>query len=788
MKPLLSRLTLGIVVALYGIGASATESEFDFSFLQGGAKIDPSVLENISSRYIPGRYLLDVSLNDRAIGKRIVTVTDEDKDKLCLSEAWFNEAGFGINSDFYTPYYNQKRQCFVIEDEPNTEIDFDFSTQSISFKIPQKGLAKRNFEHKKWDYGISAIRMNYNANISVNDVSTTAYSSIGVKANVGRWIASTSVGISDSSIDVPMITATRALRGIKADLTVGKTSVGGSLVGGASVLGVGLVSNSSMQANDIGYRPVFSGIASSHARVTLSQNGSIVYSEMVPPGPFEIDDVNLLSSGDVTMTVTEQDGSVNTQIIPLTIVPNMLNAGESEYSINAGIRDDGETDKSLAGLVTAGSFGYGFKDFTLKSSVLLHSKYVAAGAGVVHSLGDWGTVSAEGVYAYARYDNDSAQSGGKFSVNYAKSFNNGASFQVTGAQYTSRDFVEFSGFTPWDATDINSNKQKNQYEMSLSHRLSDTVGAGISAWHRIYWGDEESSTGANINLSSSFKHLSLSLGGSYSKSGDDEDYGLSLSGSLPFESFGQKFSSYTNVSINKYGDQGYTAGISSSLGEKMSYSASMGWNSGSSDKSYSLQTSYQGDRALVNAQMSSSSGKLTGSASVSGSAIVLPGQRDLILTRNVSDTIAIANVKDTPGVEFTSSPYPTNNKGNAVIPLTAYDLNRVTLSGSTLPIDTELLTTEQTVVPSSGAVVFLPFDAVKVKRYLFQIKQKNGEFIPNGTWATSSTGVPLGFIAQNGILFVNSVDELTGLTLGQCVIKGSAIKNTEKLQEVVCGD
>jgi len=113
-------------------------------------------------------------------------------------------------------------------------------------------------------------------------------------------------------------------------------------------------------------------------------------------------------------------------------------------------------------------------------------------------------------------------------------------------------------------------------------------------------------------------------------------------------------------------------------------------------------------------------------------------------------------------------------------------VNNVTLDGATLPIELELLTTSETAVPTSGSVVYMPFNAVKVKRYLFQIKDKDGQFMPSGTWATSSTGVPLGFIAQNGVLFVNSVDELKGLQLGRCAINGATIKETHLLQEVTC--
>lgn len=781
MNRKLCTLTVGILLALHGATLSA--SGLNLSFLQGGARVDPSAWENLNSNYVPGRYLVDVELNGKSLGKRILTVTDKDKDELCLSEPWLQEAGIDIAPEFYAPMFNQIRQCYPLALEPNTQINFDFATQNIKFMLPQQGLSRQKTAPSDWNYGMSAVRLNYDANVSVNDVDVTAYSSVGMMVNVGQWVATTSASVTEDDIDVQMVTATRALHDMKADLTIGKTFVSNSLVGGASLLGFGVTSNSSMLPNDLGYTPTFTGVASSNSRVTLTQNGSTVYSEMVPPGPFTIDNANLLNSGDVTMTVTEVDGSVSTQFFPLTIVANMINPGEFEYGVFAGLRDSGL--ENLDGVFTAATFGYGFDDYTVKTSALLHAKYVGSGVGLITGLGEFGTLGLEGAYAYALYDDDRQRSGGKVSLTYAKTFNEKTSLQLVGAQYTSQDYTEFSGFSPWDVDDSQVDKEKTQYELSLSHRLTDTITTSLSGWHRIYWGDTDASTGVNGNVSTRFEHFSLSLGGNYNQSGDKDSYSASLSVSVPFNLFGQKYSSYGSANVTDSGSKSFTTGVSSSVGD-VDYSASIGWSHPGDSQTYSLRSSYQGERVLFNGDISQSGESTTGSASVSGSVIILPSQRDFIFTRNTSDTIVIANVADTEGVKFISSPYPTNNKGNAVIPVSSYGVNNITLDGNTLPIEVELLSTYEEVVPTAGAVVYMPFDSVKVKRYLFQIKDRNGKFVPNGTWAVSSTGAPLGFITQNGILFVNSVDELEGLQLGACLIQSSAIKDTQSLQEVTC--
>ncbi|VEA26619.1 fimbrial protein [Salmonella enterica subsp. enterica] len=58
-----------------------------------------------------------------------------------------------------------------------------------------------------------------------------------------------------------MFTATRAIRSLSADLAVGKTSTGDSLLGSTGTYGVSLSRNNSMKPGNLGYTPVFSGIA-----------------------------------------------------------------------------------------------------------------------------------------------------------------------------------------------------------------------------------------------------------------------------------------------------------------------------------------------------------------------------------------------------------------------------------------------------------------------------------------------------------------------------------------------
>lgn len=121
--------------------------ELNWGFVRGGNRADMKAWDDSTNKFMPGRFLVDVELNDKHIGKRILNILPEDKSDLCLSEQWLRDAGININTDFYAKNINKERQCYVIANDINTTVNMDFSTQNINFKIPQKGLDKNKRQY-----------------------------------------------------------------------------------------------------------------------------------------------------------------------------------------------------------------------------------------------------------------------------------------------------------------------------------------------------------------------------------------------------------------------------------------------------------------------------------------------------------------------------------------------------------------------------------------------------------------------------------------------------------------
>ncbi|WP_105453347.1 F4 (K88) fimbrial usher FaeD, partial [Escherichia coli] len=609
---------------------------------------------------------------------------------------------------------------------PSVKVDFDVSTQSLALSIPQKGLVKMP-ENVDWDYGTSAFRMNYNANANTGRNNTSAFGSADLKANIGHWVVSSSATAStgdggENSATINMFTASRAIRLLSADLLVGKTSTGDSMLGSTGTYGVSLSRNNSMKPGNLGYTPVFSGIANGPSRVTLTQNGRLLYSEMVPAGPFSITDVPLYTSGDVTMKVTGEDGREQTQVFPLAVMNGQLSPGEHEFNLAAGLPDD---DSDMDGAVFAASYGYGLENLTLRTGLVFNQDWKGASAGMVVGLGWLGAVSVDGAYASAKY-RDGSHSGNKVQLAWSKQLETTNTGLRLSWSRRSEEYEDMSSFNPSEVySQVNQGRRvKDEWSAGISQPVGKLFSLSLSGWQRSYYPasaisahrqqkDSGKERGVTGTLSTQIEGVGVNLSWTGSRNAEGENnWSASASVSVPFMLLDRRYSSSTSVSTSKDGGTGFSTGLSGSLNDRFSYGFGGGRDGDGGASSY-LNASYSGDRAYLSGALNqSSSGGTSGSVSASGSVLAVPAAKDIMFSRTTGDTVAVVNVKDTPGVKVTSGDGQTNSDGNLVVPLNSYGWNTVTIDAGTLPLSTELTNTSQKVVPTDKAVVWMPFDAL----------------------------------------------------------------------------
>ncbi|WP_052957652.1 FimD/PapC N-terminal domain-containing protein [Photobacterium kishitanii] len=123
------------------------ESELDFSFVQGQGTQIPNILKQASGN-TPGQYLIDVFFNGQKVGRQTLTITNDDKETLCLSSNWLTQLNLPINFEKMTSTFNPVRQCYDFSRIQGGKTIFDYGQQSLKLNLPQVVLLNER-QHKK---------------------------------------------------------------------------------------------------------------------------------------------------------------------------------------------------------------------------------------------------------------------------------------------------------------------------------------------------------------------------------------------------------------------------------------------------------------------------------------------------------------------------------------------------------------------------------------------------------------------------------------------------------------
>lgn len=778
---------------------ASLDSELNLDFLQG-VSATPSILKP-GSHYPSGTYYVDIIVNHENIGKASLDISsaEDTANALCLSSEWLKSTGIPLNLEGYADTLDTDGQCYVLSKNPYTRVDFSYGTQSLLFSIPQSLLLSRT-DASRWDYGVPAARLKYSANASqTSGQNTSAYASADLMFNLGRWVLASNMNATrdingKGEFSARDITLSTAISQVQGDLILGKSMTRSSLFNDFGFYGVSLRSNSNMTPWEArGYAPVISGVATSASRITITQSGYVIYSKVVPPGPYHLEDVRAVGNGDLIVSVEDAGGHKTTTVYPVTTLPTLLRPGETEYNIAMGRKSSNSNlDKPFSegesGLFWMGSLGYGLSDTTLNTASVLHDKYQSGGMSVTRLLGQFGAVSVGGNLAKAQYDNGINKQGGSVSAKYAKSFSDSTDLQLLAYRYQSRGYVEFADFY---SSDLYARyNRKARYEMRLSQRMGSS-NLSLSGWRENYWWLSGNATGGEVSFSTAvFDDITVFLNGSYSRLPylDKADYSTSLSLSIPFSFGGVRHYSTSGFSYSRSGRAGINSNVSASPNDRLGYSLSTDLSE-RGDRSLNGSLSYGFDAMQTGVMLSQGRDSTSVSGSISGTLL---GTADsgLLMTKESSDTLGIVRIPDVSGVRINRSS-PTNSKGYTVVSLSDYSLNQVSVDMDNVPDNLDLSTTSYNVVPTDKAVVYREFGAEHIQRYILQVKEQDGRIINGGT-ARTDNGLDAGFIANNGVLLMNMLAVPTRVSVDRgndsvCHFSMNGIKaNTNKVQEVRC--
>lgn len=771
-------------------------SDLNLDFFYGNETI-PAVLE-ADFKYPPGSYYVDIIINDNEhIGKALLNISEKESRNgtLCLSESWIKKNSIPIKLSDFNSTLNESEGCYELSKKEYVNIDFEHGSQVLKFSIPQFFLTDK-VAPEQWDYGVNAGRLLYSGNFL--DSSGQRHSYFGnadVILNISHWTLRSNMNLSKNStskerFSVRDIMASTPVSSVQGDLTLGKSWARSDLFSDFGFYGVSLSSNKNMSTwGNWSYAPLISGVAARTSRISVSQNGYVVYSKVIPPGPYQLNDLRPVGNGDLIVVIEDDLGHRSWDVYPVTTLPNMLRVGDIDYNVAVGKKSSGYELKnaldSESGTFWMGSISYGLPKATFSSAFLIHPKYRSSGVGMTHNMGELGAVSMNANLSNAEYRGTNKK-GHSINATYAKSFGYTTDLQLLAYSYQSPEYVEFANFS----RDPHTNNMKSRYEAILSQQLGE-ARLGISAWLENYWKNKGSAKGGNFSLSTTILdgNVSLFMDASYSRSPyvHRPDYGTSIGISVPFTVGGRRhYGSFGVGADNRV--TSFSSSVSANLTERTGYSLRS-----SADNQGRRSIGASVDHAFNSIQTSLSVEKTRRSQSISGGVngqLLATKESGLMLTRESSRTLGIVSIPDVEGIRFNHS-QPTDHRGFTVVGLSGYRGNDISINMDNVPDHLSLQTTSYQVVPVENAVVYRRFGAEHLKRYIFRVRDSNGRVLTGGH-AVTEQGLDAGYISGNGILMMGMLAEPNTVSVNtgdgrscRFSVKGKVASAT-KVQEVKC--
>ncbi|WP_061023450.1 fimbria/pilus outer membrane usher protein [Vibrio splendidus] len=789
---------LFLPVLLLSSNVVHSQDDLDYSFLNTDGGNIPEVFKNPEGN-VSGEYFADVFFNGKNLGLYRFKISNFEREELCLKKPWLKSTNAPIKYHEIDVLLDSKNDCYVLSKIDGGFSKFDYTTQRLILQLPQVLTLEEEDIEDNWDFGDDGFRLNYylNGNKSFSKHGQKDYDDIhGVldfNANVDRWVLSGKAsGNQSRGIKSPDLTLSTAIQPIRGDFSIGKSFTRSSLIDNFSFYGIALNSNQLMKSSfSSGYAPIIEGTLNTNAKVTVVQGKYTLYSRNLPAGPFRLDNISTVSNGELILNIEEDNGSVTRRVYPVNILPNLLRSSEINYSFATGVREE---SSNIYGTFGMASMDYGFDLGTASLSSVIHSNYKSIGSSFTVPLGMLGVISSGFNLSKSSYDSPllnprglTHQTGVSFSLKYAKYFGQDTNVQLLSYQYTGEGYEDFATFNP--STSFLYTEKSNRYEAIIEQNIG-FAHLNLSAWAQEYRGISRRDAGINASFSKSFSGgISAGLNGSYSEVYNlGSQYSAGINVSVPLDIFSDK-SGFLNSGVTHDSSSGssFNAGLTLASEDNISHNVNVSTNKHGT--SSSLYTGIRFDNLQTGWSISDSPNSTSLSASASG---VIAGSRDLgvAYSSQQSDTLAIAQIKGIDNVTFNGS-NPTNSWGNAIVPLTPYQVNNLKIDTKNIPNNIQLKESKHIFTPTGKSIVARKFSYMPVDRYLLRIFDKNGDTLRFGTKVESDTGVSVGFISDNGVLVASLASDSEYLKVnnkfGSCVLDISEIKpGTMKLEHVTC--
>jgi len=726
---------------------------------------------------MPGEYSLTINVNKAEIPEQkikfIVPDNDPNGSSACLTIEMVKL--FGLKDDVLkkaTWWHNN--ECLDVSSLEGITLRPDLGKNALYINVPQAYLeytAEDWDPPARWEDGIPGLLFDYNVNAmstkqsnSERDDSVSGNGTTG--ANIGPWRLRADWQAqydhqknqeTQKNWDWSRYYAYRAITSLKAQLMIGENYLSSSLFDSFRFSGASLATdNQQLPPNLRGYAPEVVGVAKTNAKVTVSQQGRVIYETTVASGPFRIQDLNSSVSGTLDVKVEEQDGSVRTWQVETASIPYLTRPGMIRYKVAVGKPSD--IDHHTQGPEFATSeFSWGINSsWSLYGGGLFAGNYNQAAVGIGRDLVDFGAIAFDVTRSRASLPNESDKSGNSYRVSYSKRFDDyNSEVTFAGYRFSERNFMNMTQYLDrrYNNGD-NSGQNKELYTITINKQFpAINLSAFLNYSHQTYW-DRATSNNLNLSISSffdigKFKNTSLSLSVFRNQSDGSNDDGVYVSLTLPWgENSTVSYNGQTSGGNTSH-NMSYYQRIDSNNNYRLSAGVS---NNGSGTGSGYF--THDGDIASLtaNASVDGTDNKalglsLQGGMTATAQGMALHRTTTSGGTRMLVDTDGISDVP----IHGYGGLTHTNMFGKAVVSdITNYYRNNIGVDLDSLPVDMDATRSMVSGTLTEGAIGYRRFGIIAGKKAMVIIKLADGSAPPFGAEINNENGSQTGIVGDEG--------------------------------------
>ncbi|EOI7182088.1 fimbria/pilus outer membrane usher protein [Salmonella enterica] len=472
---------LALLLAIYFPVANARNVEFNTHLLDTDNRKNVDLSAYSREGYVaPGEYLLDIILNGKTIKEQQVVNfylnSDKSNSYACLTPSLIELMALKNEVKDNLSFY-PGTQCvhFTASDR---SVVYSPDNQTLSVTVPQADLLYQDGEWSppaQWDNGVNGFIFDYNLlgnrYMPHKGETSSDYSLYGTSGlNLGDWRLRSDFQYNQAEGS-----------GYKqSSFTLPQTYLDSDIFDTFRFTGVSLTSDERMLPPSLrGYAPQITGIAQTHAQVTVSQNGRILWQSQVPAGPFVVPGLSETVRGNLDVTVRIRFKTAAGK--PLTY------AGDSH---------------TVEPLFSTAEITWGaFNNTSLYGGFIASDgSYRSLALGIGENMGVLGAASFDVTQSVAQVKNQPQQTGYSYRFNYAKTFDKtGSTIAFAGYRFSEKNFMSMNQYIDRANGYGSSLAEKQSYVFTFNQSFS-SLGLNLlfSMSHQNYW-----NTSANENYTAS---------------------------------------------------------------------------------------------------------------------------------------------------------------------------------------------------------------------------------------------------------------------------------------------